>query len=68
MDDEVVLDIRDDGRGFDPAAPPAPGSLGGFGLAGMRARAARLAGAVEVESAPGEGTAISVRVPLVTHG
>ncbi|MER6475897.1 sensor histidine kinase [Streptomyces filamentosus] len=68
MDDEVVLDIRDDGRGFDPAAPPARGSLGGFRLAGMRARAARLAGAVEVESAPGEGTAISVRVPLVPHG
>ncbi|MFF2774437.1 sensor histidine kinase [Streptomyces sp. NPDC058052] len=67
MGDEVVLDIRDDGRGFDPAAPPAPGSHGGFGLDGMRARAARLAGEVEVESAPGEGTAISVRVPLARH-
>ncbi|MFE9045460.1 sensor histidine kinase [Streptomyces sp. NPDC007818] len=67
MGDEVVLDIRDDGRGFDPAAPLARGSHGGFGLDGMRARAARLAGEVEVESAAGEGTAISVRVPLARH-
>ncbi|MFI8509806.1 sensor histidine kinase [Streptomyces sp. NPDC085460] len=67
MGDEVVLDIRDDGRGFDPAAPLARGSHGGFGLDGMRARAARLAGEVEVESAVGEGTAISVRVPLARH-
>ncbi|MGW6539392.1 sensor histidine kinase [Streptomyces sp. NPDC055051] len=67
MGDEVVLDIRDDGRGFDPAAPLSRGSHGGFGLDGMRARAARLAGAVEVESAAGEGTAISVRVPLGGH-
>ncbi|GGY37003.1 histidine kinase [Streptomyces omiyaensis] len=67
MGDEVVLDVRDDGRGFDPAAPPVPGAHGGFGLAGMRARAERLAGALAVESAPGEGTAISVRVPLAPH-
>ncbi|MFD4374283.1 sensor histidine kinase [Streptomyces sp. NPDC058486] len=67
MGDEVVLDIPDDGRGFDPAARPARSSHGGFGLAGMRARAERLAGAVAVESAAGEGTAISVRVPLAHH-
>ncbi|MFF9498431.1 sensor histidine kinase [Streptomyces sp. NPDC014656] len=67
MGDEVVLDIRDDGRGFDPAAPPARGSHGGFGLDGMRARAERLAGEVGIESAAGEGTAISVRVPLARH-
>ncbi|MEU2543904.1 sensor histidine kinase [Streptomyces roseolus] len=67
MGDEVVLDIRDDGRGFDPVALLAPGSRGGFGVDGMRARAARLAGVVEVESAVGEGTAVSVRVPLARH-
>ncbi|MCP2311986.1 ATP-binding protein [Kitasatospora paracochleata] len=68
MDDEVSLDVRDDGRGFDPAHRPAPTVHGGFGLAGMRARAERVAGVLEVESEPGYGTAISARVPLVRHG
>ncbi|MBO8191603.1 sensor histidine kinase [Streptomyces oryzae] len=67
MGDEITLDVRDDGRGFDqPAAAPRSGS-GGFGLDGMRARAARIAGSVAVESEPGQGTAISARVPLVHH-
>ncbi|MFC9925302.1 sensor histidine kinase [Streptomyces sp. NPDC127190] len=65
MGDEVSLDIRDDGTGFDPAAVPARTRAGGFGLAGMRARAERIAGALTVESEPGHGTAVSVRVPLV---
>ncbi|MEV1009388.1 sensor histidine kinase [Streptomyces sp. NPDC049881] len=68
MEDEVTLDVRDDGRGFDPLAVPARGAAGGFGLAGMRSRAERLAGTVDVESEPGGGTAISARVPLVRHG
>ncbi|MGK5632468.1 sensor histidine kinase [Streptomyces sp. URMC 123] len=67
MGDEITLDVRDDGRGFDPLAVPARTAGGGFGLGGMRARAERLAGGVAVESAPGDGTAISARVPLVRH-
>jgi signal transduction histidine kinase len=67
MGDEVVLDIRDDGRGFDPLAVPARNGSGGFGLDGMRARAERIAGALTVESEPGHGTAVSARVPLVRH-
>ncbi|MDT0380244.1 sensor histidine kinase [Streptomyces sp. DSM 42041] len=67
MDGEVVLDVRDDGCGFDPAAVPPRTRSGGFGLAGMRARAERLAGRVDVESEPGQGTAVSARVPLVRH-
>ncbi|MFI9326622.1 sensor histidine kinase [Kitasatospora sp. NPDC052868] len=67
FDEEVNLDVRDDGRGFDPLHPPARGAHGGFGLDGMRARAERVAGAVEVESEPGTGTAVSARVPLVRH-
>ncbi|WP_318207800.1 MULTISPECIES: sensor histidine kinase [unclassified Streptomyces] len=64
MGDEITLDVRDDGRGFDPLALPERGSTGGgFGLDGMRARAERLAGSVTVETALGEGTAISARVP-----
>lgn len=65
MDDELTLDVRDDGRGFDPAAPAPASRTGGFGLGGMRARAERIAGTVEVESEPGGGTAVSARVPLV---
>ncbi|MER5439573.1 sensor histidine kinase [Streptomyces sp. NPDC002790] len=67
MAGEVTLDVRDDGRGFDPLAVPARSGGGGFGLDGMRARAERLAGGVTVESEEGGGTAISAHVPLVRH-
>ncbi|GGS09814.1 histidine kinase [Streptomyces aureoverticillatus] len=65
MAGEVALDVRDDGRGFDPRAVPARTRTGGFGLAGMQARAERIAGTLTVESEPGGGTAVSARVPLV---
>ncbi|MGX2993739.1 sensor histidine kinase [Streptomyces sp. JNUCC 64] len=68
MEDEVTLDVRDDGHGFDPLAAVERADGGGFGLTGMRARAERVAGALAVESEPGQGTAISARVPLVGHG
>lgn len=61
--DEVVLDVRDDGRGFDPGAVRASGSRG-RGLTGIRDRAAGLGGSTDVESAPGEGTTVSVRFPV----
>ncbi|WP_018656635.1 sensor histidine kinase [Actinomadura flavalba] len=61
LDDEVILDVRDDGRGF--TSPD-----GGFGLTAMRERAARVAGTLEIESEPGRGTAVSARVPLIRHG
>ncbi|MFE5090039.1 sensor histidine kinase [Streptomyces sp. NPDC056638] len=67
MGDELTLDVRDDGCGFDPAALPPYGGAGGFGLGGMRARAERIAGTVEVETEPGRGTAVCARVPLVQH-
>ncbi|WP_328774072.1 sensor histidine kinase [Streptomyces sp. NBC_00286] len=67
MGDEVVLDVRDDGRGFDPLTLPSRNGHGGFGLDGMRARAERIAGSLTVESEPGHGTAVSARVPLVRH-
>jgi signal transduction histidine kinase len=68
MDDEVTVDIRDDGKGFDPLDRPARTGTGGFGLDGMRARAERIAGSLTIESEPDFGTAVSARVPLVTHG
>ncbi|MGW0481948.1 sensor histidine kinase [Nonomuraea sp. NPDC003214] len=64
MEDVVVLDVRDDGAGFDPGAVE-PSAAGGFGLIGMRQRVARLAGEFAVESAPGQGTGISATVPAV---
>lgn len=66
MEDVVTLDVRDDGIGFDPAGlPPEPADGSGFGLTGMRQRVARVAGRLEIESAPGEGTAVSATVPAI---
>ncbi|QIY98363.1 sensor histidine kinase [Streptomyces sp. S1D4-11] len=67
LGDEVILDIRDDGQGFDPLALPERTRAGGFGLDGMRARAERIAGTLTIEAEPGQGTAVSARVPLVRH-
>ncbi|WP_461038506.1 sensor histidine kinase [Streptomyces mayteni] len=64
---EVTLDVRDDGLGFDPDALPERTGAGGFGLASMRARAERVAGSLTVESETGQGTAVSARVPLLSH-
>lgn len=60
MDDGVALDIVDDGVGFDPALEPDPDSDRGFGLAAMRSRVRQLGGDLDVETAPGRGTALAV--------
>ncbi|TME00270.1 MAG: GAF domain-containing sensor histidine kinase [Chloroflexi bacterium] len=57
----AVLEIDDDGRGFDVAAA-AP--RGGMGLGNLRSRAASLGGAVEIASMAGEGTTVRISVPL----
>jgi signal transduction histidine kinase len=67
MEDEVALDVRDDGVGFDPASP-AVSADGGFGLTAMRERVERLAGTLEIESERGTGTAISACVPALSAG
>ncbi len=56
------LVVADDGRGFDPASPPPRD--GGFGLVGMRERAAELKGDLRVRSSPGNGAEINFTVPL----
>ncbi|BFP55506.1 sensor histidine kinase [Streptomyces sp. CMC78] len=59
---EVLLDVRDDGRGF-------AGEGGtGFGLTSMRQRIRGVGGHVEVQSTPGEGTSVSARVPAIAPG
>ena len=59
QDGHVELAVRDTGTGFDPAAPHA-----GFGLAHIRDRVAELGGTVDIDSAPGRGAALTVRVPV----
>lgn len=61
QDGEVRITIEDDGRGFDVKKT---GRTGGMGLAGMRERAAAIGGELHVESAPGRGTTLFVRVPM----
>jgi signal transduction histidine kinase len=58
---EARLAVEDDGQGFDPAAVPA----GHLGLTGMRSRAERIGGRLEVTAARGRGTRIEVAVPLI---
>jgi signal transduction histidine kinase len=53
------VEVSDDGTGFDAAATP------GFGLSGMRDRVSDVGGDVDVESIPGQGTRVSVRVPAL---
>jgi signal transduction histidine kinase len=57
-DGEVVLTVRDDGVGFDPAEPHP----GHFGLETMRERASRIGADLSLESAPGAGTMVRVQV------
>jgi signal transduction histidine kinase len=59
--ENVRLSVRDDGCGFDSGND---GSDGHFGIVGMRERAAEMGGSVSVNSRPGEGTEVSVGVPI----
>lgn len=67
MDDEVVLDVQDDGSGFDPdrgREQLSDGSVGGFGLVAMRQRVEQLGGTLLIESAPGQGTTLVANLPI----
>ncbi|HEX3923557.1 MAG TPA: ATP-binding protein [Streptosporangiaceae bacterium] len=59
QDGHVELAVRDTGTGFDPAAAHA-----GSGLAHIRDRVAEVGGTVDIDSAPGRGAALIVRVPV----
>ncbi len=57
---QVEVVVRDDGAGFDPGTAHE-----GFGLLGMRERAALVGGVLALETAPGSGTTIRVTLPVV---
>lgn len=73
----LTIEIEDDGIGFDVGRTGTAGSEGGaapgetgrgLGLLGMRERVELLGGVLRVDSAPGEGTAVTVRLPLNSLG
>jgi NarL family two-component system sensor histidine kinase YdfH len=59
-DGKLIIELRDDGRGFDPATIPP----GHYGLLGIRERARLACGALEITSAPGAGTTLRLQLPL----
>jgi PAS domain S-box-containing protein len=62
---EIALTVKDNGRGFSPDAPRKPDS---YGLMGLRERAYLVGGNVLIDSAPGKGVRIDVRIPLAQPG
>jgi signal transduction histidine kinase len=58
----VLVEIRDDGHGFDAAA----GYPGHFGLESMRSRAAEIGGLLTITSTPKEGTVVRLEAPIET--
>ena len=62
--EDCLLEVRDDGRGFDPVATRKRS----FGLAGMKERMLMLGGKIDIASSPGNGTKINVRVPWQVDG
>lgn len=66
---ELIMRIADNGRGFDPAAVMADGPSGGhYGFSSMRERAEAIGGNIRVDSAPNEGTTLTVTVSLARGG
>jgi signal transduction histidine kinase len=66
----VVLSISDDGKGFDKAADWLKQSgkkNRGLGLVGMKERVGEFGGAFHVDSAPGQGTRVAARVPMLVR-
>jgi signal transduction histidine kinase len=57
---DIMLEVHDDGLGFDPLAAPR----GRWGMTTMRERVQAAGGELRVESAPGAGTRVVAKVPL----
>ena len=64
--DALLVEIGDDGQGFDPAQDnELPASYGGMGLSNVRERVRALGGTLAVWSQPGKGTTLHLSIPLV---
>ncbi|HEY6941982.1 sensor histidine kinase [Dokdonella sp.] len=61
----LVLQVRDNGKGIDPATLRLGNKAGHWGLIGMRERARELGGKLDIWSGPGPGTEIQLRVPAM---
>jgi signal transduction histidine kinase len=61
IEDEILMQVIDNGRGFDRSASQ---DVLGHGLSNMEERARRIGGLLEVNTEPGEGTTLTVRIPL----
>ncbi len=61
----VTLSVRDNGRGFVAGSPRKPNS---YGLLGVRERAHLLGGEARIDSTPGQGTTVEVRIPIGQQG
>jgi signal transduction histidine kinase len=59
----LIVEISDDGRGFDPGA-----ATSGLGLRNLRDRVERLGGQLAIVSSPGHGTKLTIEVPVVVTG
>ncbi|HEY6099440.1 MAG TPA: HAMP domain-containing protein, partial [Anaeromyxobacter sp.] len=62
--DAVVIEIEDDGKGFEPAGAARREGRRPWGLMGIGERAEILGGTARIDSAPGKGTRVLVRIPL----
>lgn len=68
-DTSVVLTVTDDGVGFDPRiADGSASGRGGLGIAGMRERAHLVGGEFSIRSAEGQGTTVTVEIPIPHDG
>jgi signal transduction histidine kinase len=73
LDDTLALDMQDNGCGFDPSALTMPAVhchqsplSGHFGLTSIRERVAQRHGSFSIESTPGEGTVLTIQVPIAS--
>jgi len=64
----LIVEVHDDGIGFDPAVADGSGPGGGSGLGNLRERAEALGAALKLRSTPGAGTTVGIRIPAGPDG
>lgn len=61
---DLTMTIKDNGQGFIPATPDVPMQKSGFGLTGIGERTRLLGGEARIQSAPGQGAIVWIKIPL----